>query len=156
MGVNLAAGKGAAARTQCMYVDCPCWSFIVFIFFCSFYWREKIFWELCIQEDIFPNLQRHNESIKLAISEAERLTQLFIKFTTLWPTWNFFSLRSNSTFRIKMLSSEGRRQSSAHRFVKMPKNVRKCTKHAARESCWNFETGALDDLSIDRRSTANL
>ena len=26
MGANLAAGKGAAARTQCMYLDRPCWS----------------------------------------------------------------------------------------------------------------------------------
>ena len=33
-----------------------------------------------------------------------------------------------------------------HRFVKMPQNVHKCTKHAARESCWKFETGTVHDL----------
>ena len=33
-----------------------------------------------------------------------------------------------------------------HRFVKMSQNIRKCTKHAARESCWKFETGAVHDL----------
>ena len=33
-----------------------------------------------------------------------------------------------------------------HHFVKIPQNVCKCPKHAALESCSNFETGAIGDL----------
>ena len=36
-----------------------CHSFHLQGFFCSVYWLEFFFWELCIQEDILQNLQRH-------------------------------------------------------------------------------------------------
>ena len=42
MSANLAAGKGAAARTQFMYLDCPCWSLLVSSYSVHLIDRKKI------------------------------------------------------------------------------------------------------------------
>ena len=62
-----------------------------------------------------------------------------------------FYLRSNNTFRIEILSSEGRRQLSwvRRRRIASWKRQRTFTsaqKHAARESYPNFQTRAVDNL----------
>ena len=56
-------------------------------------------------------------------------TQLFIKFKTLGPNWKSFYLRSISTFRMEMLSSEGQKQSSWVRWRRIASwKCHRCTK----------------------------
>ena len=79
----------------------------------SFYWSEKSILKTMLARRHFLNLHRHNESIKLAIPKSRKtLRNCSLNLKHFDQNGNLFYLRSNCTFRIKMLSSEGRRHLS--------------------------------------------
>ena len=99
MGVNLAAGQGAAARTQGMYLDLPCsagfWLFLSYSVHCI--GQEKIFFENDLSKKTFSSTCK---GTKKAFSweslKAERLYST-VHLTHLDQNGHCFYLWSNST-----------------------------------------------------------